>query len=144
VVLNVVLLGSLILPRSPARPGAESRPVYEQLDLSPEQRARCEAYADTFHAFLGTLGLEIRKKQLELIDALAAPAPRPESIEARREEIQVLQRRMQAHVIAHLLEEREVFTPEQRARFFELIRSRIEAGRAPGPAWVPPGAGRTP
>jgi hypothetical protein len=40
----------------------------------------------------------------------------------------------------HLLEDKEMLTPAQRAKFFGILKDRIRAQGAPGPPWLPAGA----
>jgi len=142
VVLNIVVVGSYFYHESCLFPagshqGNHNRFLYEELDLSHDQLERFEPLGDRFHAFVGKQGQKIKAEQIELIGLLAVDRPDQEAIGAKQEEIQALQRQMQAKVIDHLLEESRLFTPEQREKFFALIRDRIEKSSLPGPRWMP-------
>ena len=150
VVLNIVFIGSYFYHKSDQYPltghqGKHNRFFIEELNLSREQLDRFEPIRERFHAFLSQQGHAIKDKQLELIDLLAAVRPRSyakenparEAVDVKQKEIQTLQRQMQAKVIEHLLEESGMFTPQQRKRFFGLIRGRIEKSDGPRPRWMP-------
>ncbi|MFH1221303.1 MAG: periplasmic heavy metal sensor [Candidatus Eisenbacteria bacterium] len=124
--------------------GELGKPVFLELDLSADQLARCEAERDNFHARLQELGQQIREKQVELIDLLAMSDTHQQAIEAKQREIQDLQTTVQGRVIVHFLQESAFLAPEQRARFFDLIKERIEMGSLSCLPWVKPQAGGWP
>lgn len=141
VVLNIVFIGSYFYHKSDqylltGHQGKHNRFLIEELNLSREQLDRFEPIRDRFHAFLSQQGYVIRDKQLELIDLLAKENPDREAVDVKQKEIQTLQRQMQAKVIEHLFEESGMFTPEQRKKFFGLIRERIEKSDGPRPRWM--------
>jgi Spy/CpxP family protein refolding chaperone len=82
------------------------------------------------------VGEEIKNKQIELIDFLGAASPGQNEIEKKQEEIQRLQGAVQDLVIAHFLRASSFLTPEQRARFLDLIKNRIGASGQAGPPWM--------
>jgi len=142
VVLNLVFVGSYVYYRSGLLPPAgrqadHALPLYEHLDLSREQLARFGPLRNSFHAFVDEQGRKIKAKQLELAGLLAQENPDRPTIDSTQEEIQALQRQMQVMVIDHLLEESTILTPEQRQKFFELIKGRIEKSAGPRPRWMP-------
>ncbi|NOY12250.1 MAG: periplasmic heavy metal sensor [Deltaproteobacteria bacterium] len=142
VVLNIVFTGSYFYHGSGLLPlvgrqANHDHPLYEELDLGRDQLDRFEPLRDSFHAFVNEQGRKIKAKQLELVGLLAKEKPDRRAIDAKQEEIQVLQRQMQAKVIDHLLEESRIFTPEQRQKFFALIKGRIEKSDGPRPRWMP-------
>ena len=146
VALNIVFVGSYFYHGSGLFPTQNrhakcSRPLYEELDLDRDQLDRFKPLRDSFHAFVDEQGRKIKARQLELADLLAREKPDRRAIDAKQEEIQALQQQLQARVIEHLLEESRIFTPEQRRRFFTLIRSRIEKSDGPRPQWMPRNAG---
>lgn len=141
VVLNIVFVGSYVYHKLDlfplmSHPANQTRPVYEELNLTTEQLDRFRPIRDSFHAFLSQQGRKIKAERLELIDLLAKKNPDRGAIDAKQKEIQVLQQQMQAKVIAHLLEEDKIFTPEQRVKFFGLIRGRIGQSENPCPRWM--------
>ena len=154
VTLNIAFLSSWFYHKSglgslAGRRTYDVRPLYKELDLNRGQLHRLKPLRDRFHAFINEQGRKIKAKQLDLVDLLARERPDRRAIDAKREEIQALQRQMQARVITHLLEESRIFTPEQRQKFFALIKRRIEEKARPRPRWMPrksaiPSKGRRP
>jgi len=142
VVLNIVFSASYFYRQADRRyfrahQTGHHRPLYEELDLTRTQRNRFASARDSFHAFILAQGRKIKGKQLELIDLLDNPDPDRRAIDTRQKEIQALQQQMQDKVIAHLLEESGMLRPEQRQKFFALIKERIEKSRSRRPRWMP-------
>lgn len=142
VVLNIVFTGSYFYHKANllqlmGHRTNHNRLLYEELNLSREQLDRFGPARDRFHAFVNELGRKIKFKQLELIDVLAMENPDRSAITAKEKDIRGLQQQMQAKVIDHLLEESSLFTPEQRGKFFALIKERIEKSNGPHPRWMP-------
>ena len=133
VALNLLFVGTYLTYKlSPLagvhRPAFTDGPLFLQLDLAPGQLKQLNAERDRFHTRLQQLGQEIKKRQLGLIDLLAATPPDQPAIKKKQEEIQGLQRVVQNSVIDHFLRASAFLTPEQRGRFFGLIKSRIQTG----------------
>ena len=150
VILNVGFIGTYAAYRlshsfsKEVQRGELGKPVFLEIGLSADQLARCEAERDNFHARLQGLGQEIREKQVELIDLLAMSDPHQQAIEAKQREIQDVQTTVQERVIVHILRESAFLNPEQRARFFDRIKERIEVGSLSCLPWVKPQAGGWP
>jgi len=122
-------------------PSGEGVMLYEQLDLTAEQLKRIEPLRDRFHAEMNRIGEDIRVMQMELFDLLAAPAPDRQAIQAHQEKIRDLQRSMQDNVVNHVLEESTVLTPEQRVKFFQLLKERSKTAGRSCPPWMKPPKG---
>jgi Spy/CpxP family protein refolding chaperone len=140
VALNIVFAATYATYKAPSLAGvqrpAPRGPLYLQLNLTPEQLTRFEAERDKFHARIQELGEEIKTKQIELIDLLGATPPDQKDIEKKQEEIQRLQGTVQDRVIAHFLQASAFLPPEQRARFFDLIKARIGTSVQACPPWM--------
>jgi RNA polymerase sigma factor (sigma-70 family) len=104
--------------------------------LPPNQLTKFNAERDRFHAQLQALGQEVKTKQLELIDLLAAKPPHQPAIEKKQEEIQRMQGTIQDRVIDHFLQASSFLSPEQQTRFYQLIKGRIETGIQACPPWL--------
>jgi len=142
VALNIVFIGSYFYYRScplavRGHQANNNRLLYEELNLSREQLERFGPLRDRFHAFVNEQGRKIKAGQLELIDLLVGEAPDRKAIAVKRKEIQTLQGQMQTGVIDHLLDESGFFTPEQRRKFFALIKERMGKSSGPRPRWMP-------
>jgi Spy/CpxP family protein refolding chaperone len=120
----------------------ESKFAYEELDLSKEQKIIIEAGRDRFLLTQHEIGTCILRRQTELMDLISAGPVDRRAIDAKLEEIHLLRDSMQQHVVNHLLENKQALTPEQRSRFFEILKARIREQGAPGPSWIPEGARR--
>lgn len=136
VALNIAFLAGYGLRKLSDRP----KFAYEELNLSPEQRKHIEDARDRFLGAINELGDRILSRQIELIDLVAAEPVDRQAIEAKFEQIHALQQTMQQRVVEHLLENKQTLTPEQRAKFFAVLKTRILEQGAPGPPWLPAGA----
>ena len=114
------------------------RPLFLKLDLTPDQLTRFKSERDRFHPHLQALAQEIKKKQIELIEILSIDPPDQRTVESKQKEIQKLQAEVQDRVIGHLLLASTLLSPEQRTRFFRLIRERIEVSTSSCPPWTKP------
>jgi Spy/CpxP family protein refolding chaperone len=136
VVLNIAFLVGYGVHKLNERP----KFAYEELDLSREQHDRLEAARNRFLGDLNKIGDRIEGRHIELIDLIAADSVTPQAIEIKFEEIHFIQSSMQRRVVEHLLEDKQILTPEQRAKFFAVLKSRIQEQGSPGPSWLPAGA----
>jgi len=129
ILANVVCLALLAAERLPSwranHSGSSPVMPFEALDLSSEQRGVFEAEKGRFHAELSKSQQAIEAGQAEMIRLLAMPVPDRPAIMAQQQEILSLQGVLQSTVLAHLLTVSEPLTPEQRARFFGLLRQRL-------------------
>lgn len=132
-VLNVTFVISFAMRSLRSKTGF----AYEELDLSPEQQARLEAGRDGFVQTVNQSGNRMIRFHTELLDLLAADAVDHAAVEAKLNEISANHRAMQRAIVEHLLADREVLSPEQRQQFFAVLKERMRAQGAPGPAWVP-------
>jgi len=123
---------------------APLQPLFFQLDLASDQLARFKEIRATFRGRLQALGQEIKGKQIELISLLETSDPDQKEIQGKQKEIQRLQGEVQAAVIRHFLQMSALLTPEQRSRFFQLIKERIGTGVQACPPWMRPPEGDRP
>ena len=131
-ILNVVFIGIFAAQMIPVfnrdrSAGEHMKPLFLQLDLTAEQMARFKSHRDTFKKELREMRKTVGKKQLELIDLLAASPLDEQALNMKQEEIRHLQAAIQDRVINHLLQESALLNPEQHTRFFQLVKERIES-----------------
>ena len=141
IALNVAFTATYAIYKLPILTGMHQQspePIYLQLDMTSDQLARFKAERDKFHAQLYEPGQEIKAKQTELIDLLGAAPADIVAITKKQEEIQHLQGAFQARIIDHFLRASAILTPVQQSRFFELIKTRIEASAQACPPWMRP------
>jgi Spy/CpxP family protein refolding chaperone len=112
------------------------KPPFLQLDLSAEQLARFKSARETFIGELHEMAQAVGEKQIELIDLLAASPPDEGAIKMKQEEIRRLQAATQDRVIAHWLRESSILNPEQRSRFFQLVKAHIKGSVQAYPPFV--------
>jgi Spy/CpxP family protein refolding chaperone len=134
VVLNIAFLTVYVARKVADRP----KYAYEEVNLSKEQHVQMVASRDHFLKAINEIGYQIINANVGLADLIAADPPDQQAIEGRLQKIGSLQQSMQQVVVTHLLEDKQILTPKQRARFFAVIKSRIRAQAAP---WL---AGRSP
>jgi Spy/CpxP family protein refolding chaperone len=133
VALNIAFLASYGIRKLHDRP----RFAYQELDLSEEQRRTIEHSRDKFLGSIDEIGDKILSQQVELIDLVAADEIDCQALATKFKEIHALQQAMQEQVMEHLMEHKQIMTPAQRARFFAILKSRIQEQGAPGPPWLP-------
>jgi hypothetical protein len=119
--------GRLRLRTSQAGPEIEAEvwcPLHQELVTSEDQWREIEPLLKEFQATIGELCRHINLLRSGVIDLVATEQPDLEAIRAKQEEILATKRNIQRLVIAHLLAEKEVLTPEQQYRLFEMLRNR--------------------
>jgi len=142
VVLNISFLGAYLYRAAPRwvgrdQPRGDVFP-YQALHLTQEQERNFDPVRRKFHTRMHDVGSEIKREQLKLVDLLAQSEQNLRSVRATQEKILELQRGMQDVVIDHLIEESAIFTADQRAQFFRILRERIEKAEPASPPWMRP------
>jgi Spy/CpxP family protein refolding chaperone len=140
ILLNIVFVGTYAAYKFQINTGERNddnlKPLFLELDLTPEQLTSFKSERNKFHPQLQALEQEITRKQIELIEILSTNNPDPQALEIKQKEIQELQAAAQDRVISHLLQASDFLNPEQRTRFFNLIRKRIESSVSACPPWT--------
>jgi Spy/CpxP family protein refolding chaperone len=95
---------------------------YEKLGLTPAQMAKMTPVATTFHESLINLHSEMDEKKDAMISLLGGEDVASARIEALRIEMAAIQDDIQKTVIAHVHDVKEILDPNQRERFFDLLR----------------------
>ena len=107
-------------------------PLHTQLGISQEQWKQIEPRLVEFQKASQAICQDVSGKRLELIDLMTAAEPDQAAISAKQEEIFAGQQSMQKLVVAHLLGERQLLTPQQQKQLFDLLRQRSRcAGYGP-------------
>jgi Spy/CpxP family protein refolding chaperone len=99
--------------------GHERVPDYLKLD--PKQRERWHAMEQDFVKDLNDAGHEIQTHRERLVRNIFSAQPDAAAIERERASIFALQETQQRSVIAQLLKEREMLSPEQRTVLVDLL-----------------------
>lgn len=138
VALNVAFISAWAVHavRQRCHPGdteqAQARqPLHRRLNLTDEQQRQIEARLADFQRRTESVCADMNDLRSELIDLLAADSPDRRAIAAKQEQIRAGQRQMQDLVVDHLLAQKEILTPDQQEKLFDLIRQR-NACQGPG------------
>ena len=144
--LNVAFTATYLAYKIPSmatfNENSSRQPVFLQLDLTPEQSQAFGAERDRFRVRLQEWGKEVKTLQIELIRLLEMAPPDHQSIERKQDEIQRVQKVVQDGVIDHVQLAGSLLSPEQRARFFRLIKARIDTSIQVCPPWMRPSDGK--
>jgi len=106
--------------------------LHKHLSLSESQENNMEVLDKPFRSKVNQCKSTLRQKRDELSALLLKPNPTAESINAKLDEIATLQVELQKMVVAHLLEIKEILTPEQQKRFFAMIIEELSPGEEKG------------
>jgi Spy/CpxP family protein refolding chaperone len=98
--------------------------LHQRLELTPEQRRELEPRLEEFRKETAATFARIDRNRGEMLELLAASQPDPERIRAKQQEIQADQRQCQERLIAHLLAEKQVLSPDQQRKYFDLLRQQ--------------------
>jgi Spy/CpxP family protein refolding chaperone len=140
ITLNLVFLGAYAYRAWPR----EQRYAFEEVQLSPDQRAKMIEGRNEFIAAIDRIGSSILGLQVRMIDAVAADPEDRRTIDATVGEIRIQQQEMQRTVIEHLLQDKQLLTPDQRKEFFSILKARVRAQGTPRPPWMPRNQQQTP
>lgn len=104
-------------------------PMIGQLGLTEDQQMERQSLWNEFKTKSDELRKEINALRGQMIDLMSATETDRQAIEAKQEEILSAQEKMQTLVIENLLAEKEILTPEQQKKVFDMIRTRCGCGR---------------
>lgn len=111
-----------------------SEMLHRRLDLSEDQIQKVKETQDRFAEEMETMQNGLRTKREALFRQLRAPEPDRTEIDTLLVEIAALQANVERNVVNHLLEMKDVLTPEQRKKLLSLIDRRF---RDHGPRFGP-------
>jgi Spy/CpxP family protein refolding chaperone len=112
-------------------------PLHRELSVTEGQWQQIEPRLREFQAAVGGLCQQVNAKRSEVIDLITAEEPDAESIRAKQDEILATKRRIQDLVADHLLAEKEILSPNQQQRLFEMLRNRAHCAGGPPMAGPP-------
>ena len=133
VVLNIAFVAGYSIQRFSNRPV----PIYGDLDLTETQRARLENAHRQFVEKIQSAGRNMVELHSQLIDVVAREGRNSKTLDAKLSEIRQGQGIMLQAIADHLLTEKEILSPQQRRRFFELLKERMRMYGTPGRRWLP-------
>jgi Spy/CpxP family protein refolding chaperone len=97
-------------------------------DLTAEQKASVRKIRETFLPTVHQIREKLRSERGELARLLFADPPDRERIYVVARQIMGHQSELEKEVIEHILEERELLTPSQQRKFYEIIVDQFSTG----------------
>ena len=129
----LILLSAIIIIQLAVRLIARMRqkPIRGYLDLialTNEQKRQVEDIRRDFLPKVAGIRQSLRQERLQLNDLLFAESPEMKTIAEKSNEISSLQAELEREVIDHILQEKELLSPEQKREFYQVIRNEFEKG----------------
>ena len=129
----LILLSAIIIIQLAVRLIARMRqkPIRGYLDLialTNEQKRQVEDIRRDFLPKVEGIRQALRGNRLQLNELLFAEVPDLKTIAEKSNEISVLQAKLECEVIDHILQEKELLSPEQKREFYQVIRNEFEKG----------------
>jgi len=129
----LILLAAIVLIQLAVRLYARMRqkPIRGYLDLialTDEQKRQVEDIRRDFLPKVEGIRQSLRDNRLKLNDLLFAESPDMTSIAKKSNKISDLQSKLEQEVIDHILQEKELLSPEQKRAFYQVIRNEFEKG----------------
>lgn len=129
----LILLSAIVIIQLVVRLIARIRqkPIRGYLDLitlTEEQKRQVENIRRDFLPKVAGIRQSLRNNRLKLNDLLFAEAPNKKLIAEKSNEISALQAKLEQEVIDHILQEKNLLSPEQKKEFYRVIRNEFEKG----------------
>ena len=129
----LILLSAIIIIQLAVRLYAKVRqkPIrgyLDLIDLNDEQRRQVEDIRRDFLPKVAGIRQSLRDNRLKLNDLLFAEMPDKKLIAEKSNEISALQAKLEQEVIDHILQEKNLLSPEQKKEFYKVIRAEFEKG----------------
>ncbi len=99
--------------------------LHRELALSDTQEEQMNVLKQSFHSSSRPTRAALKRKREQLLQFLTNTETDIGKINSVQNEIDSLQSELQKRVIAHLLDEKKILTPEQQSKFFSIIRERL-------------------
>jgi Spy/CpxP family protein refolding chaperone len=129
----LILLSAIIIIQLAVRLIARIRqkPIRGYLDLialTNEQKRQVEDIRRDFLPKVEGIRQSLRDNRLQLNELLFAEVPDLKTIAKKSNEISALQAKLEREVIDHILQEKELLSPEQKREFYQVIRNEFVKG----------------
>ena len=129
----LILLAAIVFIQLAVRLYARMRqkPIRGYLDLitlTEKQKRQVEDIRRDFLPKVDGIRQLLRQKRLQLNDFLFAESPDMKLIAKKSNEISELQAKLEREVIGHILQEKGLLSPEQKKKFYQVIRTEFEKG----------------
>ena len=131
--IYLILLSAIIIIQITVRLIARIRqkPIRGYLDLialTKEQKRQVEDIRRDFLPKVEGIRQALRGNRIQLNELLFAEVPDLKIIAEKSNEISVLQAKLEREVIDHILQEKELLSPEQKRDFYQVIRNEFDKG----------------
>jgi len=129
----LILLATIVLIQLAVRLYARMRQktirgYLDLIDLDNEQKRQVEDIRRDFLPKVARIKQSLRDNRLRLNDLLFAETPDKKLIAEKSNEISALQAKLEQEVIDHILQEKELLSPEQKKEFYQVIQAEFELG----------------
>ena len=129
----LILLSAIVFIQLAVRLYARMRhkPIRGYLDLitlTEDQKRQVEDIRRDFLPKVAGIRQSLRDNRLRLNELLFAETPDKKLIAEKSNEISSLQAKLEQEVIDHILQEKELLSPEQKKEFYQVIRNEFEKG----------------
>jgi Spy/CpxP family protein refolding chaperone len=126
VAINVGVVAVIAWNRyeAPATGPVETEPLREQLRLTDEQVREFDRLYVDLEAKVTAARERMHERRRGLFEILGAPSPDPAALDAVLAEIAAAQAGIQRAVAEYLLAQAQLLSPEQRARFVDVLIDR--------------------
>jgi len=129
----LVLLSAIVIIQLAVRLIARIRQKHirgylDLIALTKEQKRQVEDIRRDFLPKVEGIRQSLRANRLQLNELLFAEVPDLKTIAAKNNEILALQATLEREVIDHILQEKELLSPEQKREFYHVIRNEFEKG----------------
>jgi Spy/CpxP family protein refolding chaperone len=129
----LILLSAIILIQLAVRLIARisQKPIRGYLDLialTNEQKRQVEDIRRDFLPKVEGIRQSLRSNRLQLNELLFTEVPDLKTIAEKSNEISALQAKLEREVIDHILQEKELLSPEQKREFYQVIRNEFDKG----------------
>lgn len=134
VAVNISLITTIIVYSRRTQPS-----LVKELNLSGSQVKKIHSFRESYLNKVEKLQSELQKERTELTEILMKKEINPLIIDTKLQRIAFLQTQIQRETIRHLSRiEREVLTPQQRQKFFIIIRKQLlpERMRVEEKRWI--------
>lgn len=108
--------------RPVGRPDTPMNCIKQELGLNEKQVKEFESHDKRFREETKPIHDSLRAKRKELMDEIAAEKPDVDKLDKLAEEIGALETTLKKKTTTHLLEGKEILTPEQQKKFFSLFK----------------------
>ncbi len=110
------------------REGCGFELVRKEVGLSDEQVDEFQLYRKQFHADLDSLSSLLLSERVKLAREISRSNPDSTYLNRIIDRIEELQHQSQHQVIRHFFQIKEIMTPDQQKRFFEIVMERFSTG----------------